>query len=343
MKNNILTKWPSITVLEYLTFSLMLCNLPGKEIIVPSGSIQTIQQGVDAAEPGDSVIVRPGIYRDEDAIQWGCYVRIAPEKSGLKLRTMGPPGSVELIGPGWGIGIWVDANNAIVEGFKISGFRDGISAGGSQTHGTRITGNIISDCYAACIALTCAHDYEIDHNMLDGTQPEPNNTESHGIFLNGYPQGGLNTQHQIHHNTVSGAQNIGIFIWQSGGCEVAHNLCTKNGLMGIYIASSPSCTVTHNQTLNNGYGTDGMGIVILGSHNCLVVNNKANVNASYGLWVDDSESLYEHNTAQGNGQYDLFAPGWGSDPENPTPNIYVNNRGDTAIPNLATWDVKVSR
>jgi len=310
-------------------------------ITVPSGAILTIQDGVDAAAPGDTVLVLPGTYSDDVALQWGPVVGIGPDKRGLKLKAVGPPGSVKIVGPQHGAGIWINADNALVEGFDISGFDTGINAGGWQMQGTRITRNTIRDCSSACINVSGASNYELDHNTLAGGQ--------YGIFLNGWEGAGPNTQPHLHHNRVNGAQFIGIFLWQSPGCTLDHNVCDNNGEFGIYLAGSPNCTADHNQTDNNGsidrIGPDGIfagiGILVGDSLNCAVTGNEANNNVACGIVVGSScGSSFERNVAEGNGQYDLCDPGWGS---LPTCNTYLKNRADTAVPSLALWDVKSSK
>jgi parallel beta-helix repeat protein len=75
----------------------------------------TIQDGVSIAHPGDEVLVCPGTYNGGILI----------EKEGLKLRALGPIGTVTISGeagsqPSYGIA--VKANHVHIEGFEIYGF-----------------------------------------------------------------------------------------------------------------------------------------------------------------------------------------------------------------------------
>src|ERR1039458_9680542 len=129
-------KSSATTALVTLALALVPASLQAREITVPSGSIHTIQQGVDAAAPGDTVLVRPGTYViNNNGGGWPAGVDIGPDKPGLTLKAGGPPGSVKIVGVGtispgplnWR-GISVEADNALVEGFDISGlFQTGIT------------------------------------------------------------------------------------------------------------------------------------------------------------------------------------------------------------------------
>ncbi len=134
--------------------------LQAKDIRVPSGFIATIQQGVDVAKPGDTVIVLPGTYS-------GVYV--GPDKSGLKILAAGAPGAVRIVaGSATGFLI-LGADNVRIQGFDISGVTDGITASAPRVSivGNRI-GNVGHAITLASWFVPCV-DAEVSGNAIYGT------------------------------------------------------------------------------------------------------------------------------------------------------------------------------
>ena len=95
----------------------------------PHSTATTIQAGVTAANPGDEVLVCPGIYAGG----------ILVEKPGIQLRALGPLGTVRIVGAGASrqlFGIAVIADDVRIEGFEIYGFAGVQNASGIFVGGT---------------------------------------------------------------------------------------------------------------------------------------------------------------------------------------------------------------
>ena len=270
---------------------------------------------MDAAAPGDTVLVLPGTYViDNNGGGWPSGVDIGPDKPGLKLRAGGPPGSVKIVGVGTIVpgplnwrGISVEADNALVEGFDISGlFQTGITAGASVPQGTRITGNTIHDLQTSdsslAIGITPGPGNEVDHNTIYGCV--------WGIMLNGPGKPGPDWQTHLHHNQVSNQVNapslqaagIGIFLWLAPGCQIDHNDCNDDGQFGIYLASSPRCIADSNSA--DGNGDTGIFLDSWGSPDCTLANNQANGNGGYGIVVGSSSNCALHNNQASHNHFD---------------------------------------
>lgn len=322
-------KSSATAALAILALALVPASLHAKVIQVPKGAIQTIQQGVDAAAPGDTVIVHRGTYVINGPMgSWPAAVHISSDKTGIKLKAAGP---VKLVGPGGderkGTGIQIDANNVSIEGFDISGFGRGIVAG-AQAEGTqtRIAGNTIYDCSGICIELRGSGTYEVAHNTLVGGLT--------GIQIQMAWDGTIPPKGHLHHNRVTESLGDGIRVDQAPGCNVDHNVCENNAMDGIYLARSENCTADYNKTDNNG-----RGIEIGNSPNCVVTANEANSNTLWGIVAWNScGSSFERNIAFGNGDYDLNCGD-----SDPACNTYLMNQAGTASPSLEVWDVKSSQ
>jgi len=325
-----ITKSSATAALASLALALGPVSLHAAQITVPSKEYPTIQAGVDAAKPGGTVLVLPGTYVIGDQGEFSTAVDIPAGKDGLQLKAAGAPGSVKIVGPGDMQCISIEADNALVEGFDISGFWKGVVSGAAAT---RITGNTIHDLQslpnstATAIELDTALRCEVDHNTIYGCV--------WGITLYGASAAGPNWQTRIHHNREEGdaASWYGVFLWQAPGCKVDHNECDNNGTYwGIYLASSPGCMVEHNEADRNA----AQGILLGNSPDCTVVGNEANDNGSDGISVGGScGSTFAFNVAKGNGECDLAdydIP--------PTCDTFLDNEADTACPSLSLWDVR---
>jgi parallel beta-helix repeat protein len=220
------------------------------------GSFPTIQQAVDAANPGDTVIVHHDTYAENVTIRKSLTLRgaghplLAPA-SGVPLTVDNPAGSVVIEGldinvPSGESGIFYDGlsdddtNLGVVRNCTITGGQTGISARESDL---KIRSNYISGFSGPAsrgllaIGLGSTTQVEATHNRIVG-QPVVGNL---GMTI-------LTASIRIKSNDVRSTFSSAIQVFQTDGV-VRLNQLTDNRV-GINLIQSPNCLVEHNVSEN---------------------------------------------------------------------------------------------
>jgi len=294
--------WSVISVSAALAVGLPLAA-QARTIVVPSGSILTIQDGVAAADPGDTIKVLPGTYEG---------VVVATPR--VKLKAESTAGSVKVEPSGGAMGFLIVADDVEIVGFEVAMIGLGptaIGVAGNRVHvannsvrggnrgievgsvsGTRIDHNKVHAEIA--IALSGASGTDIKNNEVIGSE---------GIRVSSC------SDTRVDDNDVSAGSGYAIDVVDSPGTRLSHNIILCNH--GINIAST-ECQIEHN-------------IIDASVHGIFV----------YG---DSCGNVFTHNSAHGAPPLDpdLLSQ---EDPAAPC-NIYRHNDADGAFPSLEFWDVK---
>ena len=309
------------TILLMATMALTLLVASGVVLAATIGSAgadssvvgpgESIQKAVNAADPGDTIVVR-GVHR-EDVIITKNGIKLrgddavieAPARAGSPCSKFGEgltgicvlgdfnPENGELTGP--------RVRDVSISGFTFRGFKDEnafvidfYAARNATVVGNRIKGNV-----AIGIGLGASVDSTIANNHLISS-PEP---AEHGIFVNndsrktkvvnnvvrGYASGiedDNNTNTTIAGNDLIGNE-LGVLLIESTGTKILSNDITDSTFVGTVIFES-----TGTKILSNGIRRSGdTGITIFGqkSANAKVVGN----NISGGAW-----GMYVANTKE---------------------------------------------
>jgi nitrous oxidase accessory protein len=173
-----------------------------------------LQARVDAAEPGATIDVAPGIYRGDLVID--------------KPLHLAGHGQVQLVGSGAGSVVRVRADEVVVEGFDIDG-REGGSlsrdSAGIHVSGHHVT---IRHCHVRRaifgIYLYAADDVVVDHVVVDGLR-----------------------------GRAPGEQGSGIHLWNTQRFTLADNV-VRDSRDGIYIQSSSDGVAKGNDIADVRYG-----------------------------------------------------------------------------------------
>ena len=267
----------------------------GKTIIVRDG--ESIQDAVDAASPGDTIIVKPGIYT-APAGETEYVVEV--EKDDITIK-----GSKAAI---------IDATG--VEYGIMVGEDEPIGSGGCPpitVHGFELNGLTIRNAADTGVRLSGVDDFRLTHSAyIDNEEYGPFPVcSSNGV---------------ISHNFVSGHNDAGIYVGDDINIDVTHNVATDN-VVAAEIENSLDCTVTHNRFFGNSGGllvfvganlpmpfTEG----VLVSHNKIHDNNRTNTGSGAiagvpegtGILIFGSDDVtVEHNHIRNNDSFGLAVLG----------------------------------
>jgi nitrous oxidase accessory protein len=247
--------------------------LAGAEtIIVDSG--ESIQQAIDRAQPGDTVEVHGGSFRES----------INLNKS-IVLVGLGRP----LLDSGASAnGIVIGADGAEVSGFDIrTSRRAGIQV---VSDNNVLKNNSISGCVDG-IRLEDAHGNTIALNEV--------NNNSNGIVLSGSSKN-IIEYNEIKDNDVGEVKDCGIFLIRSQNNTIRSNNLSSNGDCCIYLRlSRDNHILMNNVSHSSWYGLS----LEEDSNNNLVAYNYASDNKHGGIHLDSSqENTIRNNTALDNAQ-----------------------------------------
>jgi parallel beta-helix repeat protein len=254
-------------------------------IVVNPG--QSIQAAVDIAHPGDTILVRPGTYRQQVVIQkdgiklQGTLAAIVPPSSPTS-----PCGPIAICVVGdvdFSTGeIFGYVHAVTVTGFLVSGFEDSGIFAYAADHAT-FTNNRSSDNGAYGLVAFSS----IGTTMAGNTARH--NGEA-GLYIGDSPVADASL-----HDNSSLENQFGILWRDASGGTIRHNTTFHNcaGIMVLADAPGPASKVTieANTVNNNSAACDsedaglisGAGIVLAGADHVLVHANNVQSNVPTGL------------------------------------------------------------
>jgi parallel beta-helix repeat protein len=248
-------------------------------IIYVPDNYPTIQAAVNAASPGDTIIVRDGTYTEN----------VNANKDHLTIQSENGPEATIIQAATYSDVCAVTADYANIRGFTVTGGHIGIHL--SNTQGCQISENLCTDNYWG-IRLDSCQDITLTRNDIHYSGDwgiylsycSGNTIKENDSSLNG----AANIRLDDSNNNVVENNNCSLSVWNgiilagSNNNTIKDNICSDNDWSGIDL--SPSCsqnTLRGNTCSGNGH----YGILIAESSNNVVTNNTCIHNAMTGIWL----------------------------------------------------------
>jgi hypothetical protein len=240
----------------------------------PAAPLRTIEAAAERARPGDTILVRTGIY-DGDV-----QTRVSGTES-ERITFVAESPDTRIVGAGDAVGAWEnDGHNVDIVGFDITGANeDGLFNRGSQV---RLMKNRVHDIPGNCI-YTANDDYSLtDIDVLGNVTFNCGEDRlDHGIYVT--HQRGV-----VANNISYDSTGYGIQCWHAcSSIAIVNNLVFANQEGGIVIGGNDDdLTVGNSLVANNiavGNGREGIRESGESGDNNRFVNNL--------LWGNDRDSI----------------------------------------------------
>jgi nitrous oxidase accessory protein len=320
-------------LLRCFFFAVISFNVYANEITVdPEGEVRTLTGAITMASDGDTIIIKPGIYREGP---------IVIDKS----VTIIGEGYPEIDGEEKYETIKVTADNVTIRGIKVTNvgvafIHDNAGIRVEDVRGCEISDNVFVNNFFA-ILLARAADCTVRNNTIRAFG-ELESYSGNGIHL-------WNSENiTIENNHIDGHRD-GIYLEFSKDATITGNTSINSLRYGLHFMFSNDCVYLRNTFRNNS-----AGVAVMYTQRVVMTENVMEYNwgpASFGLLLKDIRDSHIHNNVFYKNTLGIYADGshnakiehndfiengwavriWASCSENVfTRNNFINNTFDVA-------------
>lgn len=223
-----------------LAILAMAISLQADVIQVP-GDYATIQAGINAASPGDTVLVAPGTYNEN--------IQLAENVS------LFGSGADNTIIDGGGLNDVIKAlniNNFIIQDFTVQNSRQDGSSPGNVGVFINPTSSAGLKIISRCRVRHNGHGIDI-WNDFGGVTYIDHNVITDNLYNGFSPYLGLV---YLTNNTITANGQDGYYDWSGGGAVyISNNIITENGRYGIFKHHDTPVYISYNDVWNNAQGS----------------------------------------------------------------------------------------
>jgi parallel beta-helix repeat protein len=196
---------------------------------------QSIQAAVDAAAPGDAIVVGPGTYRERGRRCRGLHVHrcaVLVRKPRIRLIARSTPSHPVIL----------QARHRQDLGFTFVGGtgKSCLRNHRKYLHGAKLSGFRVRGFHEDGVLLYCVEHWRI-------TRIRASHNRKYGIFPSHSRRGRLD------HSFARGANDTGIYVGQSSRVRIDHNRAVRN-VSGFEIENSSRVRADHNAATGNTAG-----------------------------------------------------------------------------------------
>jgi parallel beta-helix repeat protein len=289
-------------LLTVLTFVSVGCAADTYTVCPGGGCNYTsIQDAINASQPGDTIIVRDGTYTEN----------VEVNVANLTLRSEnGSAFTTVLAAVNTSDVFLVTANSVTITGFTVRNATD-LASGIHlySVHHCTISGNNASGNYHGIYLSSSSN-----NNMLTSNTANSNN--NYGIWL------WSSSNNNLTSNTANSNNYSGIYLYASSNNTLTGNNASNNSNRGIHLQYSSNNTLTANTvTSNNNYG---IYLYSSSNNNNLTSNTASNNSHGIYLYSSSNNNTLTANTVTSNNNYGIYLYS-SSNNNNLTSNTASNN------------------